>query len=213
MTSNAHSRDINKDHKKKGRKKREEEEKNLPLLSSSFFRFFFRLFFSSSSLFFFSFLKAKKVDKRRVLWFRSDVGVSLKSTFCGSDEERTLCGTFSLEDHPLILGKEGKSRLVFYEYIFILLRRRRHTTTRIATHHQKNNHHGAAERIRSSRAHDSGRLVSSSASIAFAFFCSDARRTGAAIATDERVPKCCSLDLWTAFEVQATRPSSHRFRR
>ena len=110
--------------------------------------------------------------------------------------ERTLCGTFSLEDHPLILGKEGKSRLVFYEYIFILLRRRRHITTH--THRDapsKKNHHGAAERIRSSRAHDSGRLVSSSASIAFRVFCSDARRTGAAIATDER--ECLNVVLST----------------
>ena len=110
-------------------------------------------------------------------------------------EERTLCGTFSLEDHPMILGKEVKSRLVFYEYIFILLRRRRHITTHTSRRTIKKNHHGAAERIRSSRAHDSGRLVSSSASIAFRVFCSDARRTGAAIATDER--ECLNVVLST----------------
>ena len=154
--------------------------------------------------------KAKKVDKRRVLVPKRR-GLFKKYLWFGH-EERTLC-TFSLEYHPIILGKEVKSRRLLRIHLHSFETTPTHHNTHIATHHQKNNHHGAAERIRSSRAHDSGRLVSSSASIAFRVFCSDARRTGAAIATDERVPKCCSLDLWTAFEVQATRPSSHRFRR
>ena len=129
--------------------------------------------------------------------FGSEATVSLKSTnLWFGHEERTLCGTFSLEDHPLILGKEGKSRRR-------LLRIHLHSFETTPTHHNthtsrrtiKKNHHGAAERIRSSRAHDSGRLVSSSASIAFRVFCSDARRTGAAIATDER--ECLNVVLST----------------
>ena len=104
-----------------------------------FFVFFFSsLFFFLLSFFLFFFESKKSRQTTRSVVPKRRRGLFKKYFLWFGHEERTLCGTFSLEDHPLILGKEGKSRRRLLRiHLHSFETTPTHHNTHIATHHQK----------------------------------------------------------------------------